>query len=198
MITLLSPSQPHRVYRAAVAPALQRKTHFQAQRGSRTSQATCGRRSHVANSLYSGLQAGVARVAAVSLAAALAFPSLPSSAASVLANKPTYAADYAAVVRKREGKSKSSLPSSKEAEALLEINEDLFTTEALEGMSRYFSGCVCWQLEVVGIVAMPGEVVLHWGPDHDVGLIWTHELSLMPTVSCQSAGLCTMPSLWKA
>ena len=54
----------------------------------------------------------------------------------MLANKPTFSADYAAVVRKREGKSKSSLPSSREAEALLEINEDLFTTEALEGMSR--------------------------------------------------------------
>lgn len=82
------------------------------------------------------MQGGLARAAAVSLAAALACTSLPCSAVSVLGRKPTFSADYAAVVRKREGKSKSNLPSSREAQALLEINEDLFTTEALEGMSR--------------------------------------------------------------
>lgn len=166
MITPLSPSRPHRVCKAAVAPALQPTTHFQAPRASRTSQPTRWRRSYVANSLCSGLQASVARVAAICLAAALACTSLPSNAASVLANKPTYAADYAAVVRKREGKSKSSLPSSREAEALLEINEDLFTTEALEGMSRYISDCVCWQLETINSVA--SAFILHWGLDHDL------------------------------
>lgn len=75
-------------------------------------------------------------MAAVSLAVVLACTSPPCSAASVLGRSPTFSADYAAVVRKREGRSKSNLPSSREAEALLEINEDLFTTEALEGMSR--------------------------------------------------------------
>ena len=65
----------------------------------------------------------------------------------MLANKPTFSADYAAVVRKREGKSKSNLPSSREAEALLEINEDLFTTEALEGMSRYMYVFVSLRLD---------------------------------------------------
>lgn len=63
---------------------------------------------------------------------------LPSTciAEPLLTSKPTFATDYASVVRKREGKTKSSLPSAREAEALLEINEDLFTIEALEGMSR--------------------------------------------------------------
>ena len=141
---LLSPSsRPRIAYTAAVSRALQRSTQLQAQPGSRTSPATHWRRSRVANSLNSELQDGVARVVAICLAAALACSSLPCSAASVLANKPTFSADYAAVVRKREGKSKSNLPSSREAEALLEINEDLFTTEALEGMSRYISDFVC-------------------------------------------------------
>jgi len=75
-------------------------------------------------------------VLALCSAALLSLTSLPCDGASVLANKPTFSADYAAVVRKREGKAKSNLPSAREAEALLEINEDLFTTEALEGMSR--------------------------------------------------------------
>ena len=75
-------------------------------------------------------------VPALVLAAVLTLTSLPCDGSSVLANKPTFATDYATVVRKREGKSKSNLPSAREAEALLEINEDLFTTEALEGMSR--------------------------------------------------------------
>lgn len=75
-------------------------------------------------------------VSALVLAAVLTLTSLPCDGSSVLANKPTFATDYATVVRKREGKSKSNLPSAREAEALLEINEDLFTTEALEGMSR--------------------------------------------------------------
>ena len=69
------------------------------------------------------------------LVAVLTLTSLPCHG-TILANKPTFANDYATVVRKREGKSKSNLPSAREAEALLEINEDLFTTEALEGMSR--------------------------------------------------------------
>lgn len=73
---------------------------------------------------------------ALSLVAVLTLTSLPCHGTTVLANKPTFANDYATVVRKREGKSKSNLPSAREAEALLEINEDLFTTEALEGMSR--------------------------------------------------------------
>ena len=142
--SLLSPySQPHSAFTAAFSRALQRPVQFQAQSGSRTSLATRWRRSHVANSLNSELQDAVARAAAICLAAVLACNSLPCSAASVLANKPTFSADYAAVVRKREGKSKSNLPSSREAEALLEINEDLFTTEALEGMSRYTSDFVC-------------------------------------------------------
>lgn len=71
------------------------------------------------------------------LAAAITLTALPSGALSVLANKPAVSSDYAAAVRKREGKAKSNLPSSREAEALLEINEDMFTTEALEGMARY-------------------------------------------------------------
>jgi hypothetical protein len=75
-------------------------------------------------------------VPALVLAAVLTLTSLPCDGSSVLANKPTFTTDYATVVRKREGKSKSNLPSAREAEALLEINEDLFTTEALEGMSR--------------------------------------------------------------
>ena len=75
-------------------------------------------------------------VPALVLAAVLTLTSLPCDGSSVLANKPTFATNYATVVRKREGKSKSNLPSAREAEALLEINEDLFTTEALEGMSR--------------------------------------------------------------
>ena len=169
MITpsLLSPSRPHRVHKVAVAPALQLTTHSQVPWGSRTSKAA-RQRSHVTNSLNFGLQAGVTRVAAICIAAALACTSLPSSAASVLANKPTYAADYAAVVRKREGKSKSSLPSSREAEALLEINEDLFTTEALEGMSRYICDCVCWQVEAVELLWPCLASVLHRAPDHDL------------------------------
>ena len=73
------------------------------------------------------------------LAAAVVFTACPTEAVSVLSNKPALSSDYASVVRKREGKSKSALPSSKEAEALLEINEDMFTTEALEGMSRCFA-----------------------------------------------------------
>ncbi len=101
----------------------------------RTTSTKNRRRIPVANSLVSGLQEELARVAAVLLAVTLACTSLPCSAA-VLGRSPTYSADYAAVVRKREGRSKSNLPSSREAEALLEINEDLFTTEALEGMSR--------------------------------------------------------------
>lgn len=70
------------------------------------------------------------------LVAVLTLTSLPCNGTTILANKPTFASDYATVVRKREGKSKSNLPSAREAEALLEVNEDLFTTEALEGMSR--------------------------------------------------------------
>ena len=137
---LLSPSsRPHCAHTAAVARVLQRSVKLQAQAGSQSSHATRRRRSQIANSLSSELQDCVARVAAICLAAVFACHSLPCSAASVLANKPTFSADYAAVVRKREGKSKSNLPSSREAEALLEINEDLFTTEALEGMSRYMS-----------------------------------------------------------
>ena len=91
--------------------------------------------SDITTSLAWRPQDSFARISAV--AACLALTSLPCNGASVLANKPSFSSDYAAVVRKREGKSKSSLPSSREAEALLEINEDLFTTEALEGMSRY-------------------------------------------------------------
>lgn len=79
---------------------------------------------------------GSINVPAAFLAAVLTVTSLPCDAITKLANKPTFSSDYAAVVRKREGKAKSNLPSAKEAEALLEINEDLFTAEALEGMSR--------------------------------------------------------------
>ena len=77
-----------------------------------------------------------AKLPAAGLAAVITLTSWPSDAGSILANKPALTSDYAAVVRKREGKSKSSLPTSKEAEALLEINEDMFTAEALEGMAR--------------------------------------------------------------
>ncbi len=86
-------------------------------------------------------QVGSFNVPALVLAAVLTLTSLPCDGSSVLANKPTFATDYATVVRKREGKSKSNLPSAREAEALLEINEDLFTTEALEGMSRCRNVC---------------------------------------------------------
>ena len=150
---LLSPSsRPHSACSAVVSRGLRSPTQFQP--GSRTSPATRWRRSHVANSLKSELQDGVARVAAVCLAAVLACTSLPCSATSALANKPTFSADYAAVVRKREGKSKSNLPSSREAEALLEINEDLFTTEALEGMSRYISKLACLRLAANKVMAI--------------------------------------------
>ena len=80
---------------------------------------------------------GKSHVPGICLAALLACTSLPCDGASLLTSKPILSPDYATVVRKREGKAKSHLPTSKEAEALLEINEDLFTTEALEGMSRY-------------------------------------------------------------
>lgn len=106
-------------------------------------------------------------MAAICLAVALAYTSLPSSAASVLANKPTYKADYAAVVRKREGKSKSSLPSSREAEALLEINEDLFTAEALEGMSRYMSVFFAGNFRQLNLWPCPA-FVLQRSQDRDV------------------------------
>ena len=79
----------------------------------------------------------IVKLPAIGLAAAIMLTSCPSDAGSILANKPALTSDYAAVVKRREGKSKSSLPSSREAEALLEINEDMFTSEALEGMSRY-------------------------------------------------------------
>ncbi|KAL3145262.1 hypothetical protein ABBQ32_001001 [Trebouxia sp. C0010 RCD-2024] len=116
--------------------ALYHVAHCSVVSKSRTTTTKNWRRGSVANSLESGLQESLARVAAVSLAVVLACTSPPCSAASVLGRSPTFSADYAAVVRKREGRSKSNLPSSREAEALLEINEDLFTTEALEGMSR--------------------------------------------------------------
>ena len=93
--------------------------------------------SHTTTSLAWRPPDSLVHISAVGLAACLVLTSLPCSGGSVLANKPSFSSDYAAVVRKREGKSKSNLPSSREAEALLEINEDLFTTEALEGMSRY-------------------------------------------------------------
>ena len=95
-------------------------------------------------------------VSALVLAAVLTLTSLPCDGSSVLANKPTFATDYATVVRKREGKSKSNLPSAREAEALLEINEDLFTTEALEGMSRCRNVCphdTCYSLMLLHILA---------------------------------------------
>ena len=94
-------------------------------------------------------------VPALVLAAVLTLTSLPCDGSSVLANKPTFATDYATVVRKREGKSKSNLPSAREAEALLEINEDLFTTEALEGMSRCRVVCpldTCYSLTVSALL----------------------------------------------
>lgn len=75
------------------------------------------------------------QVASVLCSAVLCLPGL-CFAEPVLTNKPAFATDYATAVRKREGKTKSNLPSAREAEALLEINEELFTTEALEGMSR--------------------------------------------------------------
>ena len=75
------------------------------------------------------------QIASVLCSAVVLTPSI-CFAEPVLTNKPVFATDYASVVRKREGKAKSNLPSAKEAEALLEINEELFTTEALEGMSR--------------------------------------------------------------
>ena len=95
-------------------------------------------------------------VSALVLAAVLTLTSLPCDGSSVLANKPTFATDYATVMRKREGKSKSNLPSAREAEALLEINEDLFTTEALEGMSRCRNVCphdTCYSLTLLFILA---------------------------------------------
>ena len=90
----------------------------------------------VTNSLNWTPPDSLVRAAACLLSACVACTSLSCDGASVLANKPSFSSDYAAVVRKREGKSKSNLPSSREAEALLEINEDLFTSEALEGMAR--------------------------------------------------------------
>ena len=138
---LLSPSSGPRSLHAVATRTLQSCTSFKAPSRRRTSEATKWRRSTIANSLDSELQDSLSRVAAACLAFCVTCSCLPCSAASVLANKPTFSADYAAVVRKREGKSKSNLPSSREAEALLEINEDLFTAEALEGMSRYVVAC---------------------------------------------------------
>ncbi len=100
-------------------------------------------------------------VPALVLAAMLTLTSLPCDGSSVLANKPTFATDYATVVRKREGKSKSNLPSAREAEALLEINEDLFTTEALEGMSRCRIVCpvdTCYSLTVSALLCNDGSL----------------------------------------
>ena len=90
---------------------------------------------------------GCVKLPAAWLAAAIIFTAFPTEAVSVLSNKPALSSDYASVVRKREGKSKSALPSSKEAEALLEINEDMFTTEALEGMSRCLASHSTSQIE---------------------------------------------------
>lgn len=79
-------------------------------------------------------------IASVLCSAVVLTPSI-CIAEPLFTNKPVFATDYASVVRKREGKAKSNLPSAKEAEALLEINEELFTTEALEGMSRCGMAC---------------------------------------------------------
>lgn len=74
-------------------------------------------------------------IASLLCSAAFLLPSV-CFAEPFLTNKPVLSTDYDTVVRKREGRAKSNLPSAKEAEALLEINEELFTAEALEGMSR--------------------------------------------------------------
>lgn len=93
---------------------------------------------------------------------------LPSTcfAEPLLTNKPILSTDYDTVVRKREGKAKSNLPSAKEAEALLEINEELFTAEALEGMSRQ----------------APSPASSNSALQHCVQ-------------ACHHTGLCTMPAL---
>ena len=120
---------------AVAARHLQLTPLRQATRSRKSSNATY-RDVHVRCSLDRGPSDVLTRLATACAAAAVALTALPCNAVPVLANKPTFSADYAAVVRKREGKTKSSLPTSREAEALLAINEDLFTTEALEGMSR--------------------------------------------------------------
>lgn len=83
----------------------------------------------------SWVQAVKLYIASALCALALCFPDV-GYAEPLFTKKPAFTTDYATAVRKREGKTKSNLPSAREAEALLEINEELFTTEALEGMSR--------------------------------------------------------------